>query len=200
MAGYYYVDNVNPGLSHSATYYYDAVNRLYNAVAIGNVTYNQTYTYTGDGSGQFGNMSCAPAGPGCLAFSYSASTNRITTAGYSYDLAGDVTGDGTNTYQWDAEAHLVKVINGGGTTISINIYNALGQRVRDVTQTITTDEAYGAGGNLLWRYTGNSSTNRSFVPLVAASWPNTGRANDFRPSRRDRFSYHLHRLHGKQPE
>jgi RHS repeat-associated protein len=36
--------------------------------------------------------------------------------------------------------------------------------VRDVTPTSTTDEAYGAGGNLLWRYTGNSNT-RSFVPF-----------------------------------
>src|SRR5208337_2090230 len=29
----------------------------------------------------------------------------------------------------------------------------------------TTDEAYGAGGNLLWRYMGSPSTNRSFVPF-----------------------------------
>ena len=175
VAGYYYVDNVNSSLSHSATYTYDAVNRLVSATATGSVAYSQTYTYTGDGStGQYGNMSCTPAGPGCVAFAYSASTNRITTSGYSYDAAGDVTGDGTNTYQWDAEAHLIKVINGGGTAISINTYNALGQRVRDVTQSATTDEAYGAGGNLLWRYTGSSSTNRSFVPfsggILAEYW------------------------------
>ena len=52
-------------------------------------------------------------------------------------------------------------------TISANTYNALGQRVRDVTQTNTTDEAYGAGGSLLWRYTGNSSdpNQRAFVPF-----------------------------------
>src|SRR5208337_713998 len=49
--------------------------------------------------------------------------------------------------------------------ISTNTYNALGQRVRDVTASATTDEAYGAGGNLLWRYMGSSSTNRSFVPF-----------------------------------
>ena len=54
-------------------------------------------------------------------------------------------------------------------TISTNTYNALGQRVRDVTQTNTTDEAYGAGGSLLWRYTGNSSdpNQRAFVPFGA---------------------------------
>ena len=30
----------------------------------------------------------------------------------------------------------------------------MGRRVRDVTLTTTTDEAYGAGGTLLWRNTG----------------------------------------------
>jgi RHS repeat-associated protein len=37
--------------------------------------------------------------------------------------------------------------------------------VRDATQTSTTDEAYGAGGELLWRYTGDSNT-QSFVPFA----------------------------------
>jgi RHS repeat-associated protein len=37
--------------------------------------------------------------------------------------------------------------------------------VRDVTQTTTTDEAYGAGGELLWRYTGGDSLTRAFVPF-----------------------------------
>jgi RHS repeat-associated protein len=51
--------------------------------------------------------------------------------------------------------------------VATNTYNALGQRVRDVTQTNTTDEAYGAGGELLWRYTGSSSdpNQRAFVPF-----------------------------------
>jgi RHS repeat-associated protein len=100
-----------------------------------------------------------------LAFTYTAATNHIS--GYTYDPAGNVTNDGTNTFQWDAESHLTKVINGQGVAISTNTYNALGQRVRDVTQTTTTDEAYGAGGSLLWRYTGNSSdpNQRAFVPF-----------------------------------
>jgi RHS repeat-associated protein len=52
-----------------------------------------------------------------------------------------------------------------GTAVSTNTYNALGQRVRDVTTSATTYLAYDADGSLLWRYTGNSSTNRSFVPF-----------------------------------
>jgi RHS repeat-associated protein len=59
------------------------------------------------------------------------------------------------------------VITVSKRTVATDTYSALGQRVRDVTQTNTTDEAYGAGGELLWRYTGNSSdpNQRAFVPF-----------------------------------
>jgi hypothetical protein len=73
-----------------------------------------------------------------------------------------VTGDGTHTYHWGAEDHLT-VAYLSGTALATNTYNALGQRVRDVTSTETTDEAYGAGGELLWRYTGGDSYTRAFV-------------------------------------
>ncbi len=78
-----------------------------------------------------------------------------------------MTNDGTYYYSWDAEGHLTKVVNGSGTAVSTNTYNALGQRVRDVTTSATTDEAYGAGGSLLWRYTGSSTdpNQRAFVPF-----------------------------------
>ncbi len=161
MAGYYYADNINTGLNHSAVYNYDAVNRLSSAGATGNSTYRQTFGYDA-----YGNMSCSanPAEVDCLAPTYGASSNRI--GGYRYDSAGDVTNDGTYTYQWDAEAHLTAVIGGSGQTVSANTYNALGQTasVFDANQTPTTYEAYGPGGELLWRY--NASSNmRAFVPL-----------------------------------
>ena len=138
--------------------------------------YNQTYTYTGDGStGQYGNMDCTanPAEVNCLAPVYYGSSNQINyvpingvNISYSYDLAGDLINDGTYTYSWDAEGHLTKVVQ-SRTTISTQTYNALGQRVRDVTASATPDEAYGAGGSLLWRYTGSSSnaSQRAFVPF-----------------------------------
>jgi RHS repeat-associated protein len=178
VAGMYYSDSANSGLSHTASYNYDGVNRLSGAAATGNSTYSQSYTYD-----PYGNMSCAasPAENKCIALTYSASTNQITTSGYAYDAAGDLQNDGTYTYQWDAEARLAKVINGAGTAISTNTYNALGQRVRDVTTSSTTDEAYGAGGNLLWRYTGDPSNMRSFVPfrgaILAEYYPGTGTMN-----------------------
>ncbi|MGO8788444.1 MAG: hypothetical protein ACLQVL_13835 [Terriglobia bacterium] len=48
--------------------------------------------------------------------------------------------------------------------LSFNTYNSLGQRVENITPGSTTDEAYGAGDNLLLRYTGDSNS-RSFVPF-----------------------------------
>src|SRR5271157_1415145 len=66
------------------------------AVAMDNEAYRQTFTDTGDGSnGQYGNMSCTPAGPGCVAFTYNVAKNQISNAGYSYGARGNLTGDGT---------------------------------------------------------------------------------------------------------
>jgi hypothetical protein len=60
-----------------------------------------------------------------------------------------------------------------GRTISANTYNALGQRVRDITLSGATEEAYGAGGELLWRFTGDANS-RQFVPfqggILAEYW------------------------------
>jgi YD repeat-containing protein len=39
--------------------------------------------------------------------------NRIADAGYAYDAAGNLTQNGSTTYQYDAEGRM-KSINGGG--------------------------------------------------------------------------------------
>jgi RHS repeat-associated protein len=167
VGGLYYSDS--GGLGHTATYQYDAVNRLWNAWATGSVAYSQTFSYDA-----YGNMSCSasPAEPQCLATTYNTNNNQINyitsntvNTSYQYDPAGDLQTDGTNTYQWDAEGHLAAVyMNLNGSLVSMNTYNALGQRVEDMTPSSTTDEAYGADGSLLARYTGDSNS-RSFVPF-----------------------------------
>ena len=166
VVGYYFNDAVTSGLSHKATYTYDGVNRLASAAATGNSTYSQSYSYTRDGStGQFGNLGCTPAGPGCMNFTYSSSTNRITTSGYAYDAAGNLTGDSTNTYQWDAEGRLTKALNGGGTAIATHTYNALGQRVQDIANGVTKNEIYGPGGELNYITLGGGPNDRALIPL-----------------------------------
>src|SRR5208282_4765528 len=37
--------------------------------------------------------------------------NQITNSGFNYDAAGDLTGDGSYTYSWNAEQHLTSAAN-----------------------------------------------------------------------------------------
>ena len=64
-----------------------------------------------------GNMSCLLNGDGttvgpCPQNTYNAANNHITTSGYSYDAAGNVTNDTVHTYTWDAEGRIATVEGG----------------------------------------------------------------------------------------
>jgi RHS repeat-associated protein len=136
--GYYYQDNVNSSLSHSTAFAYDPLKRLTSAVATGSSTYNLLFTYD-----RYGNMACqtngSTNGP-CPNWTFSATTNQITTSGFTYDAAGDLTGDGTHTYQWDAEGRLSSVDSGSTTQAT---YNALTQQVQRVVTGTTYDYLFG---------------------------------------------------------
>ena len=134
VMGYWYQDNINPTtMSHAATYGYDSLNRLTSAVATGNATYNQSFSLD-----RYGNMQCSGCG-------YTFTNNRINQ--YSYDAAGDLTGDGTHTYQWDGEGKLKSVDN--GATFNFG-YNALGQQVQDTVS--QWNHLYDAAGKFSGRY------------------------------------------------
>ncbi len=129
VVGYFYQDNSNPSLSHTATYAYDSLNRLASSVATGSATHNLSFSYD-----RWGNMACVTDlntnGP-CPNWTFNTTSNRISTAGFTYDAAGNLTADGTgvgtHTYQWDGEGRLKSVDNGATATY---YYNALGQRVQ----------------------------------------------------------------------
>jgi RHS repeat-associated protein len=127
---------------HTATYTYDTVNRLLTAVAapiaLGTYGYNLTFNYkTPDNStGQYGNMSCvtnAQTVGYCLNLSFNAANNQVSTSGYTYDAAGNLTKDSSNSpahiYQWDAEGRVSAVDPGSSPTWAFT-YNALGHRVQ----------------------------------------------------------------------
>jgi RHS repeat-associated protein len=105
----------------------DAAKRLASAAATpfgsGTVSYSDTYNYD-----QYGNMSWLPGGSGPV-LTYLGSSNHIYQIGSlyaGYDAAGDLTSDGTNTYQYNAEGRLSSI--NGGSTATFQ-YNALGERV-----------------------------------------------------------------------
>jgi YD repeat-containing protein len=67
----------------------------------------------------------------------SSANNQITTSGYTYDAAGNLTSDSVNTYTYDAEGNVTKVVNSGGT--SQYVYDAFNRRVHEQTPSATTD-------------------------------------------------------------
>ncbi len=101
--------------------------RTMSSVATGgqSATHNLTFSYD-----RWGNMACQTNlqtnGP-CPNWTFNTTSNQISTAGFTYDAAGNLTSDGVHTYQWDAEARLKSVDNG---TTATYYYNALGQRVQ----------------------------------------------------------------------
>jgi RHS repeat-associated protein len=96
---------------------------------------------------RYGNMTCIQnaqtQGP-CPQLSFN-SANRISTPGYRYDAAGNLTGDGVNTYQYDAEGRRV-TING-----QAYVFNALGQLVAEPVPWTTIYDLYDPWGLMIGR-------------------------------------------------
>lgn len=69
----------------------------------------------------------------------------------TYDAAGNMTGDGTHTYQWDAEDRMISMDAGSTATYK---YNSLGQRVERFLPngSWTFDYLFGVGGEDLGVY------------------------------------------------
>ncbi|MGH9433908.1 MAG: hypothetical protein ACRD3T_20460, partial [Terriglobia bacterium] len=118
--GYLYQDKVNTSFSHTAVFVDDALSRLTSAVATGSSQYSYTFSYD-----RYGNMTCTPSNGQCATLSYNTGTNRITSSGYTYDAAGNLTADGVHTYQYNGEGRLLSVDNGATMTFG---YNALEER------------------------------------------------------------------------
>jgi RHS repeat-associated protein len=68
--------------------------------------------------------------------------NQMTTFGggsLSYDSNGNLTGDGTNSYTWDARNHLATI---AGPTSGSFVYDALGRRAKKTIAGATTQFLY----------------------------------------------------------
>jgi RHS repeat-associated protein len=75
---------------------------------------------------------------GCSAPTLSVSVNtynQVTNSGFGYDVPGNTTGDGTNSYTWDDEGRLTTVVNSiSGTTTYM--YDGDGKRVKKSSGTL----------------------------------------------------------------
>ncbi len=149
VMGYYEQDNGNPGMTHTATYLYDSLNRL----TTGFTPPHQNYTlyYYPD---RYGNNRCSGGSGYCPNWSFNTATNQINTTGFTYDAAGNLTADGTHTYSWDAEGRLLSVDSG----TEAYAYNVLGQRVQKRVNGVYTNSAHDAFGRLIYHDTGTSQS------------------------------------------
>jgi RHS repeat-associated protein len=134
------------GLSYTQSFSYDSLNRLSTATETSGSTTNWSQT---NGYDQYGNR-WIDYGGGSHNLSFSSTTNRITTSGFSYDSAGNLTNDTIHSYTFDAENKIVKVDSNPAF-----VYDGVGQRVKKLIGE-NTRFAYGIGGQLIAEFNSSS--------------------------------------------
>lgn len=142
-------DGFNSGNTQTCTYTHDDVARLTGDSCGSN--WAQTFSYD-----QYNNLTKA----GSAAFNPGYNTkNQYTGLGATYDAAGNLTYDGTNTIVWDAFG---KMMSFGGTTF---VYDAFGNAVRNAAG---KDILYGPLGKI-GVITHPSSYGNTYIPLPGGS-------------------------------
>jgi len=151
-------DPFNSANTQNCTYSYDDLTRITGANCGSAAA--QTFSYNGDGSGAFGNVSKSGS-PYSFQPTYSSATNRMTSIGSftpSYDGNGNVTNDSLHTYSWNAYGRPV-------TIDSINLtYDALGRMVEQNRSGSYTQLLYSPTGFKVSIMNGQSP-QKTFVPL-----------------------------------
>jgi RHS repeat-associated protein len=128
------------------TYGYDEFNRLKSMSGS-----SQSFTYTYDRYGNRLSQTVTSGSGPSPTYNVDVNTNRITTAGFSYDAAGNLINDGTHSYGYDAEGNVLGV--DGGTTYT---YNALNQRVRIDGPTSSYEYVFNASGQRVSTWNANT--------------------------------------------
>jgi RHS repeat-associated protein len=118
----------NNTLGRSQSFTYDELNRISTAVAqatSGQFCWGQDFTY--DAWANLTNIILDPNRPGCSATGLSVAmvgNNQLSAPPYHYDAVGNLTGDGTNSYTFNAENQVTTV---AGVTYT---YDGRGARVK----------------------------------------------------------------------
>jgi len=131
-------------LAITDTYSYDSVNRISSAVE--SSTGGSGWTET-EGYDRYGNR-WIDLGGGVQSQYISTSNNRIT--GKTYDAVGNLTVDGTTSYGYDAENHMLTVNSTTGYR-----YDGEGRRVRKLIGE-NTRFVYGITGTLIQEFDGST--------------------------------------------
>src|SRR5438876_1305192 len=133
-------------LSYTQSFSYDSLNRLSTATEINGGTTNWSQTNAYD---RYGNRQIDYGG-GSYNLSFSSTTNRITTSGFSYDSSGNLTNDGSHSYGFDADGKIKSV-----DSTTAYSYDGEGKRVKKLVGE-NTRFIYGLGGALIAEYDSSS--------------------------------------------
>ena len=152
----------NDSVNGNWAYTYDNVNRLLTATGAGqNLPLQPEHE-------PFGNMTCSNTGSlPCtpLGFAISSATNQITTAGYTYDAAGNLLSDNTHGYVYDAENRFTCVLGHGWDlhfgSAMLYLYDAQGQRVGKQHADTLEDYVYDPQGHIISVHDGGATLLRS---------------------------------------
>jgi YD repeat-containing protein len=149
-------------LNQSISYGYgDGFNRLTSRTVTIGIPQNYTYSYD-----LYGNrLSQTPLQRGfSFNAAYSTTTNQITTSGYTYDAAGNMTNGTFHSYQHDAEGNILQV--GGGNTAQC-VYDVFNRRIHVQTPSATGNEAriYSDGQQIGYRSTDGTTYRRTALRM-----------------------------------
>jgi RHS repeat-associated protein len=128
-----------------ATYGYSTRDELTSVTFMKDSTTLGTLTYTYDAAGRratVGGTWARTGLPGAVASATYDDANRQLTWGgqsFTYDDNGNLTGDGTNTYSWDARNRLASITGGVAAAFA---YDPLGRRTRKIISGQATDFLY----------------------------------------------------------
>jgi RHS repeat-associated protein len=140
-------------LNRCESYGYDEFNRLTSQTTTSGVALNLTWVYD-----RYGNR--WQENPNGAGFAVNSVNNQISTAGYTYDAAGNLLSDSINGYRYDAEGNVIQTVSGGVT--NNYAYNALNQMIRDDyisgSVTATSQYALNLSGQIASDWAGTSGT------------------------------------------
>jgi RHS repeat-associated protein len=152
-----------------ATYAFDNANHLMGLTyAMGNTTLGSiSYNYDADGRRTSRISGLDQAGvPQSIGTTVFDAANELSTWGgqsLSYDLNGNLVGDGVNTYTWNSRNQLVGI---SGSVSASFTYDALGRRLSRQVGATTTNFIYD-GMNLVEELSGGSIVADYLVGLIA---------------------------------
>ena len=146
------------GAAFSESFTYDGLGRLIqgqtNDLTAAN-TWKLGWTYD-----RYGNRSAQSLLGGTISttapqLTIDPASNRIITAGYVYDTAGNMTNDSLHTYAYDAE-NRIKTVDATAVTYS---YNGTGRRVKKVAGATSTVYIF-SGNRVIAEYVNGTLNNR----------------------------------------